>query len=117
MALFNTTLRHYFINVFGKNNNLLDFIGWIFVDRSNSYCNPIVIIQTICYFLIFKNIKTIYNTDDYNIHYSINVTDNDLLYRKVLGRDGGRIGRGLDFLHDNISFSLPLEIEEKRYNG
>lgn len=34
--------------------------------------------------LIFKNIKTIYNTDDYNIHYSINVTDNDLLYRKVL---------------------------------
>lgn len=57
LALFNTTLRHYFINIFGKNNNLLDFIGWIFVDRSNSYCNPIVIIQTICYFLIFKNIK------------------------------------------------------------
>ncbi len=34
--------------------------------------------------LIFKSIKTIYNTDDYNIHYSINVTNNNLLYRKVL---------------------------------
>lgn len=32
------------------------------MDRSNSYCNPIVIIQTICYFLIFKNIKITNNT-------------------------------------------------------
>lgn len=56
LAFLNTTLRHCFLNIFGK-NNLLDFIGWIFVDRSNSYCNPIVIIQTICYFLIFKNMK------------------------------------------------------------
>lgn len=56
LALLNTILRHYFLNIFGK-NNILDFIGWIFVDRSNSYCNPIVIIQTISYFLIFKNLK------------------------------------------------------------
>ena len=42
------------------------------------------IVLTSSFDLIFKSIKTIYNTDDYNIHYSINVTNNDLLYRKVL---------------------------------
>lgn len=40
-----------------------------------------------------------------------------LLYRKVLGCDGEKVGKSLDFLHDNISFNLPLEIKEKRYNG
>ena len=40
-----------------------------------------------------------------------------LLHRKDLGRDSDKVGKGADFLHDNISFSLPLEIEEKRYNG
>ena len=40
-----------------------------------------------------------------------------LLYRKDLGHDGGKVGKGPNFLYDNISFNLPLEIEEKRYNG
>lgn len=40
-----------------------------------------------------------------------------LLYRKVLDRDGGKVGKTPVFLHDNISFNLPLEIKEKRYNG
>ena len=40
-----------------------------------------------------------------------------VLYRNAVGRDGGQVRKGSDFLHDNISFNLPLDIEEKRYSG
>lgn len=57
IAVINTGLRTFFIKFLEGNNELKNFVGWIFVYRSHSYCNPLVIIQSILYFLIFKNLK------------------------------------------------------------
>lgn len=83
------------------------------------------------FYIVFSDArKTRLHGSNFVIHVSIKrKTDNvmsaiktgkikkHLLYRKNLGHDGGQVGKGSDFLYNNVSFDLPLGNEEKRYNG
>ena len=40
-----------------------------------------------------------------------------LSHRKDLVLDNGKVEKSSDFLHNNVTFNLPLDIEEKRYSG
>ena len=56
IALFNTLLCHYGEELAGSTSTFLSWVGDVLVSNRLGFDNPLVVIQTICYFLFFASL-------------------------------------------------------------